>query len=221
MKRRELLKNIGIGGLGGVVGAGIVKLNRSDSKSTGEAEVIIPDVQNGKLKKELERDNLLNSKTFFTKSEFAILKILVDIIIPADKISGSATSAGVHDFIEFMVKDMPQYQVPFRGGLMWVESMSKKMYAKKFVQLETAEKLAVVDLIAYPNKAKPENSQGVAFFNQLRNLTATGFFTSKIGIEDLGYKGNTPNQWNGVPDDVLAKHNLSYADWEKHVNKNV
>ena len=71
-----------------------------------------------------------------------------------------------------------------------------------------------MDEIAYPKKAKPEVAQGVVFFNLMRNLTATGFYTSKIGVEDVGYKGNTPNQWNGVPDDVLKQYGVAYTEKE-------
>jgi gluconate 2-dehydrogenase gamma chain len=70
----------------------------------------------------------------------------------------------------------------------------------------------MVDQIAYPEQAKPEMSQGVAFFSLVRNLTATGFFTSQMGIKDLGYVGNTPNNWPGVPDEVLKQYGLSYED---------
>ncbi|MEY3687906.1 MAG: hypothetical protein RIR84_747, partial [Bacteroidota bacterium] len=66
----------------------------------------------------------------------------------------------------------------------------------------------------YPQKAAPEVAQGVAFFNLMRNLTATGFYTSKIGVEDIGYKGNQPNQWNGVPDDVLKQYGVAYTEKE-------
>jgi hypothetical protein len=72
----------------------------------------------------------------------------------------------------------------------------------------------MVDAIAYPKKAKPEMGQGVAFFNLMRNLVSTGFFTSQIGVKDLGYAGNVPNQWNGVPDDVLKQYGLAYTEKE-------
>jgi hypothetical protein len=74
--------------------------------------------------------------------------------------------------------------------------------------------LQLVDDIAFPAKAKPEMKQGVSFFNLMRNLTATGFYTSAIGIKDIDYKGNKPNQWNGVPDDVLKQYGLSYSEKE-------
>jgi hypothetical protein len=69
-----------------------------------------------------------------------------------------------------------------------------------------------VDKIAYPGKAAPELSQGVSFFSLMRNLTATGFFTSEMGLKDLGYQGNKPNVWDGVPDDVLKKYDLAYDE---------
>ncbi len=74
--------------------------------------------------------------------------------------------------------------------------------------------MEVVDAIAFPKKAKPAMAQGVAFFNLMRNLTASGFYTSEIGVNDLGYVGNRPNQWNGVPDEVLKQYNLAYSEKE-------
>jgi hypothetical protein len=72
----------------------------------------------------------------------------------------------------------------------------------------------MVDRIAWPKKAKPEMSQGVAFFNLIRNLVSTGFYTSEMGVKDVGYIGNVPNQWNGVPDDVLKQYNVAYTEKE-------
>jgi len=92
-----------------------------------------------------------------------------------------------------------------------------KRYGSSFKDSNAEQQLAMVDEIAYPNKAKPEMKQGVAFFSLVRNLTATGFFTSEMGIKDLGYKGNTPTQWNGVPDEVLKQYGLAYT--EKELNE--
>jgi hypothetical protein len=70
----------------------------------------------------------------------------------------------------------------------------------------------MVDQIAFPELAKPEMTQGVSFFNLLRDLTATGFYTSKIGLKDVDYRGNTPNQWDGVPQEVLDQYGLKYDE---------
>jgi hypothetical protein len=154
------------------------------------------------------------SDTFFTTTEMATINILVDIIIPKDAISGSASDAKVPDFIEFIVKDMPHHQTPMRGGLRWLEIECLKRFNLSFAAITPAQRIQIVDDIAYPNKAKDSMKQGVAFFNLMRNLTSTGFYTSEIGVKDIGYQGNKPNQWNGVPADVLQQYKLAYTEKE-------
>lgn len=158
-------------------------------------------------------DKLVADK-FFTDHEMATIGVLADIIIPADDVSGSATDAKVPDFIEFMVKDKPELQTPMRGGLRWLDMQMVKQYNKPFKDCTSQQQIAMVDQIAYPKKAKPEMKQGVSFFNLMRNLTASGFYTSEIGVKDMGYAGNKPTQWNGVPDDVLKQYGVSYSDKE-------
>lgn len=215
MKRRDILKNIGLGT------AGVMVVGNSEAQTKPKAAPVkeIPEAEGGRLKEEIIRDKALNAQKFFNAHQMATITVLVDIIIPADAKSGSASQAGVPAFIEFIAKDMPQHQTPLTGGLMWLDSMSKNMFSKKFVELSPTNRISIVDLIAFPKKAKPEHSQGVSFFNLMRNLTATGFYTSAIGIKDLDYLGNVPNAWNGVPDEVLAQYNLSYSEWQKHADK--
>jgi hypothetical protein len=97
-----------------------------------------------------------------------------------------------------------------RGGLRWLDIKSNKLFNKPFAEASKAQQIELVELIAYPDKAAPENAPGVAFFNQMRNLTASGFFSSKIGIADMNFMGNTPNAWDGVPDEVLKQYGLAY-----------
>jgi hypothetical protein len=156
----------------------------------------------------------LSEEVFFTPAEMVTITLLGDIIIPKDKVSGSASEAKVPDFIEFIVKDMPEHQTPMRGGLRWLDLNSLKRFGNSFANITDKQRLELVDEIAYPNKAKATMKQGVAFFNLMRNLTTTGFYTSEMGVKDVGYMGNVPNQWNGVPDDVLKEHNLSYSERE-------
>jgi hypothetical protein len=167
-------------------------------------------VPNGRTKEEAARDAQLQKEKFFTAHELKTVSVLSDIILPADAQSGSATQAGVPAFIEFMMKDQPTYQTPMRGGLMWLDSQAKKRFEKKFVNCTSTQQLEIVDDIAYPEDVKPDMRQGVAFFNLMRNFVVTGFYTSQMGIKDLGYMGNTPNVWQGVPEDVLKQYGLSY-----------
>ncbi|MCJ0741605.1 gluconate 2-dehydrogenase subunit 3 family protein [Pedobacter montanisoli] len=210
MNRRESLKILGIGAISaGVIAEGCKPSDKKDAKTND------PEFTYDRAKEELEREKqLLAQDKFFTKEEMATITILVDIIIPKDEVSGSATDAKVPDFIEFIVKDMPSHQVPMRGGLRWLDMQCLSRYGKAFRECDAKQQIEMVDLIAYPNKAKFEMSQGVAFFNRMRNLTASGFYTSEIGVADIGYAGNTPNQWNGVPDEVLKQYGLSYTEKE-------
>jgi hypothetical protein len=166
----------------------------------------------GRTPEEIQYDERLNSTTFFTDEERKKIELLVDIIIPADETSGSANDAEVPDFIEFMMKDMPAYQVPMRGGLKWLDYRADDHFQTTFLECSEEQQLQIIDEIAYPDKATADTEGGIRFFNMLRNLTATGFFTSKIGLKDLGYVGNQPNVWDGVPQAVLDKHGLKYEE---------
>jgi gluconate 2-dehydrogenase gamma chain len=210
MKRRDLLKGISLSSLG------LVGLN----PQVQAAEILDPYPlsaeekkdpvfeQFGRTEYEKIRDAKLFAEQFFNKHELKTIKVLVDIIIPRDGRSGSASDAGAVEFIEFMAKDKPDMQTPLRGGLTWLDNQSKRRYEKNFIDLEEAERIAIVEDIAYPERKKPGMSQGIVFFSLMRNLTASGFWSSKIGIEDIGFQGNTPNQWDGPPADVLRQYGL-------------
>ena len=157
---------------------------------------------------EIDRLKRINSEKFFTEHELSTITILADMIIPKDDISGSASDAKVPAFIEFIVKDMPSHQLPMRGGLKWLDMQCFTRYNNAFKACTAAQQMEIATEIAYPKKAKPEMQQGVVFFNRMRNLTASGFYTTQIGIKDLGFVGNAPNKWEGVPAEVLAQYKM-------------
>lgn len=201
----------------GTVGAGVLveACKQADKKTTLDAAADgNPYASLNRMPEEVEAYKKIISTTFFTEEEMATIAVLSDIIIPKDAVSGSATDARVPDFIEFIVKEKSEFQTPLRGGLRWLNLQSVKQFEKPFTESTPQQQLSLVDAIAYPEKAKPEMKQGVSFFNLMRNLTATGFYTSEIGVKDLGYVGNRPNQWNGVPADVLNQYGLSYSEKE-------
>ena len=143
---------------------------------------------------------------FFTAHELATVRVLVDIIIPKDERSGSATDAGVPEFMDFMMNDQPARQTAMRGGLAWIDLECQKRFDKRFLDCAAAERTAVLDDIAWPQKAKPEVLHGVAFFNSFRDLTAAGFWSSKMGVTDLEYTGNTMMpEFPGCPPEALKK----------------
>jgi hypothetical protein len=163
---------------------------------------------------ELANDKILVNGKIFNDHERRTIAVLSDIIIPADKVSGSATEAKVPQFIETMAIELPVHQTPLKGGLRWLDLQCVKNYENPFADCTREQQIAMVDAIAYPKKARPEMKAGVKFFNLMRNLVISGFYTSEIGIKDIGYQGNKANQWNGVPDDVLKQYGLSYTEKE-------
>ncbi|WP_340103889.1 gluconate 2-dehydrogenase subunit 3 family protein [Rhodohalobacter sp. 8-1] len=210
MDRKEYIKLM----MAGSLGAGLFMATGCTEEDRQLSEQIIannsPGDGYGRTEEEKKHDQRLHADTFFTTEEKEMVAVLSDIIIPADEISGSATDAGVVEFIEFMMKDYPPFQVPTRGGLMWLNNLCRKDYGSDFLSCSSQQRMEVIDKIAWPNDAAPDMEYGVRFFNRMRNLVSTGFFTSEMGIKDMDYRGNRANFWDGVPDDVLAKHGLSY-----------
>ncbi|SKB57987.1 Gluconate 2-dehydrogenase subunit 3 [Parapedobacter luteus] len=205
MNRRDSIKALGLAAAGGALLIDSCRPGAETNKEAAAGGGKLPGVQEF----EHERNQRLAGEQFFTEHELATLTVLTDIIIPADDVSGSASDAGVPAFIEFMVKDIPSYQTPMRGGLKWLDVQSQRRYGSVFVDCSEAQQLQLVDDIAYPSKARPEMQQGVAFFSLARNLTASGFFTSEMGVKDIGYVGNRPGIWDGVPQDVLQAHGFA------------
>lgn len=215
MDRRKSIKTLVVGGFSIGVVAEACKMHEDSpvAPSQKDKETVVSSLN--RMKEEIAFQKKIEAEpAFFTAEEMATITLLADIIIPRDDVSGSASDAKVPEFFEYIVKDMPDHQTPLRGGLRWLDVQCLNRYGNAFSECNQTQQMEMVDEIAFPARAKPEMHQGVAFFNLMRNLTATGFYTSEIGVKDVGYIGNVPNQWNGVPEDVLKQYNLSYSEKE-------
>lgn len=150
---------------------------------------------------------------FFTPAEWRTVRLLADMIIPRDDRSGSATDAGVPEFIDFTVDDREYLRIPIRGGLAWLDDESRERFGVVFVEASESQRAELLDAIAWPDRATPEVEPGVAFFNRFRDLVASGFYTSRIGIEDLEYRGNTyVTEWTGCPPEACRHLGVSYGE---------
>jgi gluconate 2-dehydrogenase gamma chain len=146
---------------------------------------------------------------FFTTHELQTVSVLVDYIIPKDARSGSASEAGVPQFMDFMMTDQPTRQNAMRGGLAWLDLECHRRFDKRFIACTDAERRLVLDDISWPRRVVPGMAPGVTFFNSFRDLTASGFWTSEMGINDIQYIGNTfVAKWSGCPPEVLTKLGL-------------
>jgi gluconate 2-dehydrogenase subunit 3-like protein len=150
---------------------------------------------------------------FFTAHEYATVTILVDLIIPRDERSGSATDAGVPQFMDFMMIDQPRRQVAMRGGLALIDRLTMDRVGKLFTRATDAGRRQVLDEIAYTSNPDRGLRQAIAFFSSFRDLTASGFWSTKMGVKDLQYLGNTfVDEWTGCPDAALGKLGVKYSD---------
>lgn len=233
MDRRKSLKTL----LGGAVGTALI--TQVGCKDPGE---LVPEsateaeVKGYGLRTayEARRDEKIRNDKFFTDFEKATIGVLADIIVPGPEGHPPATETGVVDFIEFMALDQPQHQ-ELRGGLAWINTeASHRFGGPAFIELTPDQQLEIVDDIAYPQgielvedqeklrhndpdmdpqRAKAADLKpGVKFFDHLRFLVVTGYFTSKEGVAYLDYQGNQANVWDGVPQEVLDKHGLAYDE---------
>jgi hypothetical protein len=139
---------------------------------------------------------------------------LCDLIIPADAASPAASAVGVVDFIdEWISAPYPQQ----RGdrplvltGLAWIDGESRKRYGKAFHAVTDAERAAIADDICSAAKAQAPFAEAAKFFARFRDLTAGGFYTTPIGMKDIGYTGNVPlERFDGPPLEALKKAGLA------------
>ena len=140
----------------------------------------------------------------FNAHEWKTVHALCDLIIPADERSVSATAAGVPEFIDDWL-DLLRGDLlsSIRGGLAWLDIECNRLFGTDFIAAAAAQQEQILDRIAYPKKAAPEDANAVAFFNHFRDLVVSGFFTSEVGIKDLPYLGNEPlSEWQGCPEHV-------------------
>ena len=151
---------------------------------------------------------------FLTAAEVRTLRVLADDIIPRDARSGSATEAGVIEFIDFhlAVEETPERdRVQWRGGFRWLDTEARRRFGKKYAALAVAQRHAILDDLAWPDRVKPEFRAGSAFFVRVRDLTAAGFFSSRMGHEDLRFIPGPNGVWTGAPQAVLDRLGVSYA----------
>jgi gluconate 2-dehydrogenase gamma chain len=153
---------------------------------------------------------------FFTAAEFRTARILADMIIPRDERSGNASDAGVPEFMDFMMIDRPNNQKWMRDGLAWLDAQSNTRFSKSFAAATAAEREQILNDIAWPARAPASMADGVSFFNRFRDLTSSGFWSSRIGVKDLQYQGNQfVPEWHGCPPAALKKLGVSYDKFDR------
>jgi gluconate 2-dehydrogenase gamma chain len=206
VSRRQALKVLGAVPVAAALGA--------RQTPTQQSAPLVPAVTSQLPSKPGTTHGPARGPSFFNQHEWKTVALLVDYIIPRDEHSGSATDAKVPEYMDFLLSEKDanvNTQIAMHGGLAWLDSECHKRFGKTFVAASDAQRREVLDDIAYPQKARPEMSYGVTFFNRFRDMTASGFFSSAIGWQDLQYKGNVFNPgYDGCPPAALQKLGVSY-----------
>jgi len=208
MDRRESIRSLFLGSM-----VGSLALESCISAPAETIKASLWKYQYGRTPEEAARDEKLLAQQFFNSNEMNTITRLANLILPPTP-EGTIEEAAVPQFIEFMSKDFPSLQTKIRGGIMGLDHYCNQQFGTDFLKCTDEQQLQTLDQIAYPDPKVKEQTQEVTFFSLMRNLVVTGYFTSAVGIKELGYQGNQPNVWDGVPEDVLKEHGFSYADWE-------
>lgn len=152
----------------------------------------------------------------FNPREWKTIYALCDLIIPADERTGSATQAGVPAFMDdWLSLHGGLLKTEVLGGLTWMDMQCNRQFRHDFADCSTAQQRQVLDRIAYPEKAAPEDGNAVAAFDHIRGLVLSGFYSSKMGVEDLQYQGNKMlESWDGCPEAATSRLGVDYSNWE-------
>jgi hypothetical protein len=161
-------------------------------------------------------EGLAYAPKFFTAAEFRTARMLGDMIIPRDERSGNASDAGVPEFMDFMMTDRPGNQKWMRDGLAWLDAQSNTRFSKPFADATEPQRVQILNDIAWPARTPASMTDGVSFFNRFRDLTSSGFWSSRIGVKDLQYKGNLfVANWDGCPPAALEKLGVNYDKFDR------
>lgn len=213
MDRRKSLQTLILGGAAATTG---VAFNSCKTETIDEAVAESSEKYFGRTPKELERIEKINAEQLFNEHEMETIAALSVVILPPKEPHGGPIEAGVPELVEFMGKDVPTMAPTLLGGLMWLDHKSNTEFGTEFKSATLEQKKKICDQICWHDTEISLDKQPleIQFFYLMRGLTVTGYYTSKVGIADLGYKGNQPNVWDGVPQDVLDQHGMAYdPEW--------
>jgi hypothetical protein len=154
---------------------------------------------------------------FFTAPELATMRVLADLVIPRDERSGSATEAGTLEYADFVISESSErMRQAWHDGFQWLDAECERRFERRrFVELTETERAQVLDDIAFPARAREEMRSGAEWFNRVRDLVGSGFFSSRVGVEDVGYIGGVfVPEWRGAPEEALRELGVSYEEWD-------
>lgn len=168
----------------------------------------------------------------FKPHEYRTIQRLAELIIPADEHSGSAVDAGAPEFIDLLCSQNPELADIYTGGLLWLDAQMRRQHGGSFLDATEEQQTSQLDRLveegdpekmeaaratrygasedyqgfsAYRVDPVSDLAPGVRFFEWLRKMTVDAFYTSPIGIEDVGYQGNRAVSQYEVPESIIQE----------------
>jgi hypothetical protein len=138
-----------------------------------------------------------------TAHEYATLQRLTDLVIPPDDRSPGALAAGAADYIDFLCSVSEEMKDIYTGGLAWMDNSMRRQHGADFVSAKPEQQTAFLDRIAYRKNASPELNEGIYFFAWVRNMTVDAYYTTPIGVKEIGFMGNGAVSEFKVPHEAL------------------
>ncbi|HYL35720.1 MAG TPA: gluconate 2-dehydrogenase subunit 3 family protein [Bryobacteraceae bacterium] len=191
VSRRDLLRGLSLSAALATSGAGLVSAQVAQHMHAAVAE-----------EKSAAPKGEYRPK-YFNAHEFQTLQRLADLIIPADGHSPGALEAHAAEWIDYMSSNSPELAEIFTGGFGWLDHHMQQHHSADFVDATPQQQAALLDVIAFKKNETPETAAGVRFFAWARNLVTDAYYTSPIGIKELGYMGNTAVAEFHVPEEAL------------------
>lgn len=214
MKRRDSIKTMILGSIGASM--------TLKSCITSEDKIVLDQVWKysyGRTQDELKWDYKVLTGKFFSDTELFTIEKIANIILPPNNY-GSIKDAGVVELFEIIAKDFStpahnEYgEKVLRRGLIVFDELCNDRFNKDLLDCSEVEIKSIFDDIAFSDNKDNDIQEAIRLFAVYRGMVLTGYFTSEIGIKDLGYKGNTPNVWDGVPEEILKDYSVSYdKEW--------
>lgn len=177
INRREIIKGVAVG-LGTVTGLPILEQQVSAQHQHSVPVPLVPDPATRK------------GPTFFNPHEYATITELSSMIIPTDETPG-AREAQVNEYIDMIANEGSEsLKKLYRNGLKWLDKTSRSRHGKLFIDLSKDQQVELLTEISHVRHASTNIPLQTKFFRQVKHDTVDGFYTSKIGLDELGYKGN-------------------------------
>ncbi len=134
-----------------------------------------------------------------TQHEFDTLRHLAEIIVPG------ATKGGCAEFVDILAAQNNEMLAIFSGGIAWLDNAMLKSHEATFLKAIPEHQKSMLDVLAYRKNETPTNAAAIRFFVWARRMAVDAYYTSPVGIKEIGFMGNKGMKEFHVPQEAIDK----------------